>query len=231
VTRGQAIIIGILTGGVVLVCIGLIAVMVFDPTALLPAPAAPTLPPPAATPTPTLPSFLPTASLETPVLEPTATFTRVPTATPRPPASPTPTVVFTLPTLPPRPTATQVVEEPIFIPPTSTPTPGPPTPIPPRSYSVSFRAQNETIVEGDCTNLEWETQGVSMIRLDGREVSASGDREVCPTADREYELTVQLPDNRIESSRVRITVQASNNNSNSNDNNNNSDNNNNNDNN
>jgi hypothetical protein len=77
-------------------------------------------------------------------------------------------------------------------------------------------------VDGECTNLEWETQGVSNVRLDGREVDASGEREVCPTSDREYELAVQLPDSRIESSRVRITVQPSNTNSNNNDNNNNS---------
>jgi hypothetical protein len=209
VTRSQALTIGLLMGGVLLVFTLLLVFVIVDPfETFLPPTATPTPAPPTITPTPTLPSFLPTPAPEVPEPEPTATFTRVPTATPRPPVPPTPTVVLSLPTLPVRPTATAViVEEPVFIPPTPTDTPAP-TLVPSRRYSVDFRAQDSTIDRGDCTDLEWRTEGVLVVTLNGQEVSTSGRREVCPTENREYELRVQLPDGlRYESRTVRIRVE------------------------
>lgn len=208
-SRSQALTIGLLMGGVLLVFTLLVVFVLVDPVeTFLPPTATPTPAPLTITPTPTLPNFLPTPAPEMPEPEPTATFTRVPTATPRPPASPTPTVVLSLPTLAIRPTATAViVDSPVFIP-TPTDTPGAPTLVPSRRYSVEFRAEDSTIERGDCTDLEWQTEGVSLVTLDGREVSTSGSREVCPTEDREYELRVQFMDSlRYESKTVKISVE------------------------
>ena len=208
-SRSQALTIGLLMGGVLLVFTLLVVFVIVDPVeTFLPPTATLTPVPPTITPTPPLAIFLPTPAPEIPEPEPTATFTRVPTATPRPPVSPTPTVILSLPTLPVRPTATAVViETPVFIP-TPTDTPQVPTLVPSRRYSVDFRAEDNTIEEGDCTDLEWQTEGVSLVTLNGQEVSASGRKEVCPDADKEYELRVQLPDGlRYESKTVKISVE------------------------
>lgn len=208
-SRSQALVIGLLVGGVLLVFTLLAVFVLVDPVeTFLPPTATPTPAPPTITPTPTLPNFLPTPAPEMPEPEPTATFTRVPTATPRPPVSPTPTVIISLPTLAVRPTATAViVESPIIIP-TATDTPRAPTLVPSRRYSVEFRAEDSTIEEGDCTDLVWQTEGVLLVTLNGQEVSASGRREVCPAENREYELRVQLPDSlRYESKTVKISVE------------------------
>lgn len=208
-TRSQALTIGLLMGGVLLVFMLLVVFVIVDPfETFLPPTATPTPAPPTITPTPTLPSFLPTRAPEMPEPEPTATFTRVPTATPRPPVPPTPTVVLSLPTLAIRPTATAVViEEPVLVP-TPTDTPGAPTLVPSRRFFVDFRARDSTIKKGDCTDLEWRTEGVSLVTLNGQEVPTSGRREVCPSENREYELRVQLLDSlRYERRTVRISVE------------------------
>ncbi len=208
-TRTQALVIGILVGGVALVFVSLAALLFFDPIAsFLPASPTATPPPPTVTPTPTLPMFMPTASQVTPQLEPTATNTRVPTVTPRPALDPTPTVVFSLPTLAIRPTDTPVVIPPTRVLPSPTPTPSL-TPIVSRQYSISFRAEDEEIVEGKCTDLKWETEGVEDVRLNGNSVDASGEKEVCPKEDTTYELTIKLLDSaQVERHNVTIRVKA-----------------------
>ena len=181
-------------------------------------PPTPTLTPlpPTVTPTPTRESFLPTANPITPTpAEPTPTNTLVPTTTPRPPRTPTPTVEIKLPTRKPTITPTAnptdavddlytgvignvgldvtagngVLSNDIAA---TTVTLIPPTPIH-RQYSIAFDAEENVIVKGECTDLEWRVSGAESIWLDGRTVGPSGREEVCPTRDTIYQLTIQLP--------------------------------------
>jgi len=189
-TRAQALILSVLTGLVVLVCIGLFLIILL-PGRLIPAFAPPTPLPPRPTPTPTFPKFLPTGSLYTPVLEPTATNTHVPTATPLPPKTPTPTIVFDV-TYPVKPTATPT---PVKIVPVATATPVPTTEaIPgPRGYSVSFEADETEIEKGDCTTIRWLVEGAEKVTLGSESVEFSGKKKVCPKVETTYQLTVTRP--------------------------------------
>ncbi len=205
-TRPQALIISVLTGFVVLACIGVVVIIMLPYEQLFPAAPVPTAPLPTLSPAPTFPSFLPTASLETPIpAEPTATNTRLPTSTPRPPRTPTPTVFIKL-TLPVRPTSTPqivtVVPVPTLTPSaTLTPLPGP------RGYSVSFEAEETKIVKGECTNLRWKVEGASSVDLAGESVAAAGKEKICPKYDTGYKLTVRLPDNTQFHRTVKISVE------------------------
>ncbi len=205
-TRKQALIIGVLMGFVILACAGMLVVLQLPYDRLVPPTATATPPPPTITPTPTRQSFLPTASLETPTpAEPTATNTRVPTSTPRPPRTPSPTVVINLPT--PRPTPTTIpTPTPVALP-TNTATSIPPTSIP-LQYNIYFEADETTITRGDCTDLEWRVVGAVSVRLDGQSVSPSGQKEVCPSRDTSYQLTIELPGSaQLQNRTVKITVE------------------------
>jgi len=189
-TRSQALILSVLTGLVVLVCIGLF-MLILLPGRLIPAFAPPTPLLPRPTPTPTFPKFLPTGSLHTPVLEPTATNTRVPTATPLPPKLPTPTIVFEV-TYPVKPTATPT---PVKIVPAATATPSPTTEAVPgsRGYSVSFEADETEIKKGDCTTIRWLVEGAEKVMLGNESVEFNGKKKVCPKVETTYQLTVTRP--------------------------------------
>jgi hypothetical protein len=192
-TRTQALVLAILAGFVLLACIAVIFVVILPYDRVFPPLPTPTVPTATPTPIPTLPKFLPTGSLITPTSEPTATNTRVPTSTPRPPQPPTPTVVLEL-TYPLRPTATPTlvtVPQPVD---TVTSTPSV-TPLPPpRGFSISFDADQTTLVKGECTDLVWRVEGAATVTLDGEDVADSGAKEVCPKFDKKYQLTVRLPD-------------------------------------
>lgn len=210
-SRAQAVILAILIGLVALVFMAIIVLLIFPPERLF-RPAPPPVPSPpaplAATPTATFPNFLPTENPETPTVEPTATYTRVPTVTPRPSRTPSPTTQFALPTPFVRPSETPTPVPTLPPAPTSTPTSGPSPTLIPRQYSVSFEADEETIEEGDCTDLRWEVQGASSITLDGRPVEPSGRKEVCPRQNTAYRLTIQLPNSAaLETKTVEIKVE------------------------
>lgn len=203
--RSQALTIGILTGFVLLACIGMVIVMRVPLDRIIPPTATPIPPSPTITPTPTFPNFMPTASHETPVFIPSPTNTRLPTLTPTAPRPPTATVVFKLPT--PKPTATPVPLPTAQSVPSATLTVMPPT-APPRQYSIIFEADETTITAGKCTDLEWQVTGAVSVQLDGRAVTPSGLKEVCPGQDTLYELTIQLPDNaQLQTRTVRISVE------------------------
>ncbi len=188
-----------------LACIGVLIVMRAPLDRLIPSTATPIPPSPTITPSPTFPNFLPTASQKTPVIIPSPTNTRLPTHTPTVPRPPTETVVFNLPT--PKPTATPMPIPTTPPEPTATKIVVPPT-APPRQYSITFEADETTITEGKCTDLEWQVVGAISVTLDGRAVSATGFKEVCPQEDTLYELTIQLPNNaHLQSRTVHITVE------------------------
>jgi hypothetical protein len=202
-TRSQALTLSVLVGFVLLVCGAMVVLIFFPYERLIPPTPTPTLPPPTATAIPTLPNYLPAPNTITP--EPTATNTRLPTATPQPPKPPTPTVVFVLPTRRPTATPTRPPETPS---PEDTPLPDvTATPPGPRQYSIFFIAKKDTLVKGECTDLRWEVTGAASVSLDGESVSQVGVEKVCPKSTVSYRLTVQLPnDTQFLHQTVKITV-------------------------
>lgn len=206
--RVQAVIISILTGLVVLVFIGLAAILLLPGEVTLrstPTSTA-TIPPTA---TPTFPNFMPTAGGVTPTPgEPTPTNTRLPTSTPLPTRTPRPTLIINLPTPVVRPTATPTAAP--LPPPTVAREPSPTaTPLVQRQYSVSFEAEDTSLVEGECTDIIWRVEGAVNIELDGDSVGQSGREKVCPDEDSSYRLTFQIAGStEIGSREVEILVES-----------------------
>lgn len=205
-TRSQTLILSVLTGFVILVFMALIALWFLNPVPRIVPPTAtpiPSTPVPSAT--PTFPNFMPTPGPTATPPEPTAINTRVPTVTPKATNTPPPTVVIEMPTR--RPTPTPTSAEPLAPPITDTPTPTiTPTAIP-RVYKISFKADETTLTEGECTDLKWDVIGSLTVELDGDSVAPSGKEKVCPKEDTSYKLTVQFPDAaRLQSESVDITV-------------------------
>ncbi len=86
--------------------------------------------------------------------------------------------------------------------PTQTPVPG-----------ISFAANPQTILQGQCSSLAWNTQNVQSVYLyeqgeDWRlhQVAESGTQTVCPQATRTYELRVVLNDGSVEIRNVTVFV-------------------------
>lgn len=219
--RSQATIISLLAGLVILAFIGLGFVLLFPVEQIWISPPTPTAPSsPTATVTPTFPSFLPTPDLSSPTpAEPTATNTRVPTATPAPTETPVPTVNIVLPRPTIKPTVTPT--RPVSIRPVLSPTPGnvEPTPtIGPLRYSISFEAEDTTLDKGDCTDLVWRVDGPVQVALEGESVALTGRKKVCPEKNTSYELTTQIVGNpQIDRRSIDIQVEEDNDNNNNSD--------------
>lgn len=60
--------------------------------------------------------------------------------------------------------------------------------------AVTFTAERDVIVAGDCVTLSWTTGGATAVSLDGQNVPAGGSQSVCPSASRTYELRVTAAD-------------------------------------
>jgi hypothetical protein len=185
----QALVIGSLTGLVLLVFVGGVLLLAAPYEILFP-PNTPTpTSSPTVTPTPTFPNFMPTPNLEPPTpVELTPINTRIPTATPSPAYTPTPTTPFRLPTLAFKPTDTPTSPPP----PATLPSSPTATLISSRQYSVFFEAVETELVKGDCTDLEWRIQGQVQVWLNNQPVNLSGTREVGPERDTDYVLTTQV---------------------------------------
>jgi len=205
-TRTQAQVLSMISAFMVLGLVAIIVALlfpyeqVFSPT---PTPTFTSIP--VLTLTPTSQSFLPTPNPVTPTVgEPTATNTRVPTASPAAPSAPTPTVLIELPTPYVRPTATPVPPLPV---PTNTAEPTP-TRIPSRQYIIVFKAQDDTVSNGDCTILEWRVDGPVFAWLDNRPINRAGSQEICPKRDTTYILKVQVEGiAQIDTYQVEVSVE------------------------
>ena len=57
--------------------------------------------------------------------------------------------------------------------------------------AVVFFAENNTILDGQCTTLHWETSDVSAVYLDDSGVAGVATKEVCPEATTTYTLRVE----------------------------------------
>lgn len=59
---------------------------------------------------------------------------------------------------------------------------------------ITFSADRDTITEGECTTLHWEVTGLregDTVHVDREQVKPSGQKKVCPTKSRRYELELR----------------------------------------
>jgi hypothetical protein len=126
------------------------------------------------------------------------------------PVSPTDTPVL--------PTDTPVLPTDTPIPPTDTPVPPTDTPIPPTDTpvptdtpwppaQVDFRADDTSLVQGECTTLRWDVEYATAVFLNGGGVAGQGTQQVCPASTTIYDLHVEAPGGNVDRS-VTINVSA-----------------------
>lgn len=73
-------------------------------------------------------------------------------------------------------------------------------------YSIKFWADRETIEEGECTVLRWDTNNINSVYYDGDGVVGNGSSQECPTRDTTYELKVILRDGTTQTRTITIKV-------------------------
>ncbi len=66
------------------------------------------------------------------------------------------------------------------------------TPTLPSTSGIAFTAERTDLQAGECTVLHWEVTVGFGVTLDGQAVEKTGQREVCPTETRAYELKVDV---------------------------------------
>jgi hypothetical protein len=86
----------------------------------------------------------------------------------------------------------------------------PPEEIPPEGQPgevriAFFLAHRTDIRSGECTPLEWGTQGATEVTLNGEPVDQGGVREVCPQATTNYRLTARAGD-QVQEREVTVNV-------------------------
>jgi hypothetical protein len=100
--------------------------------------------------------------------------------------------------------------------PTNTPTPTPtstsqetptntPTPEPAQPY-VRFWTEMEDMSAGECTTIQWQTEYVKSVFLDGEGVPGLGAKTFCPCDDEEHTLMVYLQDQTRQDYTIELTV-------------------------
>jgi hypothetical protein len=151
---------------------------------------------------------------DTPVVTPPPGVSAVPTDTPVPPTDTpvSPTDTPFLPTdTPVLPTDTPVLPTDTPIPPTDTPIPPTDTPVPTDTpwppAQVDLRADDTSLVQGECTTLRWDVEYATAVFLNGGGVPGHGTQEVCPASTTTYDLHVEAPSGNVDRS-VTINVSA-----------------------
>jgi hypothetical protein len=110
------------------------------------------------------------------------------------------------------PTDTPVLPTDTPIPPTDTPVPPTDTPVRPTDtpwppVQVDFRADDTSLVQGECTTLRWDVEYATAVFLNGGGVPGHGTQEVCPDSTTTYNLRVEAPSGDVDRS-VTINVSA-----------------------
>jgi hypothetical protein len=110
------------------------------------------------------------------------------------------------------PTDTPVLPTDTPIPPTDTPVPPTDTPVRPTDtpwppVQVDFRADDTSLVQGECTTLRWDVEYATAVFLNGGGVPGHGTQEVCPDSTTTYNLRVEAPSGNVDRS-VTINVSA-----------------------
>lgn len=63
----------------------------------------------------------------------------------------------------------------------------------PTSPYIVFVADSYVVNAGECTTLRWEVPSAESVTLNGEDIALMGSRPLCPDADTDYTLIVQLP--------------------------------------
>jgi hypothetical protein len=144
---------------------------------------------------------------DTPLPPPPPDATATPTDTPAPPTD-TPIAPTDTPVLP---TDTPVLPTDTPIPPTDTPIPPTDTPVPTDTpwppAQVDFRADDTSLVQGECTTLRWDVEYATAVYLNGGGVTGHGTQQVCPASTTTYDLHVEAPSGNVDRS-LTINVSA-----------------------
>jgi hypothetical protein len=74
------------------------------------------------------------------------------------------------------------------------------------SAQVSFSADAQSLVRGECTTLRWDVEHATAVYLDGDGVVGHGQSEVCPESTTTYNLHVEAPSGTVDRS---VTVNVS----------------------
>ncbi len=74
--------------------------------------------------------------------------------------------------------------------------------------TVNFRADEATLIEGQCTTIRWDVDNVTSVQFEEQTTTGHGSQEVCPTVTRSYRLVVVYPDERELPYTLRIEVGA-----------------------
>jgi LysM repeat protein len=72
--------------------------------------------------------------------------------------------------------------------------------------TVSFRADQATLDEGECTTIRWDVDNVTSVQFEEQMTTSHGSEEVCPTVTRSYRLVVVYPDERVVPYTLQIEV-------------------------
>lgn len=67
----------------------------------------------------------------------------------------------------------------------------------PSEATMSFRAVPDQVAAGDCAELQWNTENIDRVYLDGRGEVGNGKKRVCPASDSQHELAVHLRDGTV----------------------------------
>jgi hypothetical protein len=72
---------------------------------------------------------------------------------------------------------------------------------------VDFRADDTSLVQGECTTLRWDVEYATAVFLNGGGVPGHGTQQVCPASTTTYDLHVEAPGGNVDRS-VTINVSA-----------------------
>jgi hypothetical protein len=75
------------------------------------------------------------------------------------------------------------------------------------AYTIRFWADDDSIDQGECTVLRWETSNISQVYYEGKGVVGNGSSEECPEDDETFELKVILRDGSTQVRTVTIEVE------------------------
>ncbi len=112
-------------------------------------------------------------------------------------------------------------EPPAYVPPAPATPADPPTPVPPPtatpSPELAFWADQTTINQGECTNINWSVENVQAVWVypqgesyDRYPRAGQGNEQVCPSSTTTYEMRVLLRNGEVVTQQVQIGVNAQN---------------------
>ncbi len=82
-------------------------------------------------------------------------------------------------------------------------------PVPVLSPTANFWTDSNSILQGQCTNLHWDTANAVSVDIDRSGVNSSGSRQVCPGVTQKFTLTAHAASGGVDASRnLTITVTA-----------------------